>query len=308
MISLRLKQSLSISLLAACGALSFAQAAFGQATSACSQCAEWNQPQKPFQIFGNTYYVGTHGLSSILITSPEGNILIDGALPQSVDQIANNIRSMGFRVEDVKIILNSHVHFDHAGGIAQLQRLTGARVIAVHWSADVLRSGGMGHGDPQYGTVAGIAPVKNVSEVKDGESLRVGPIEVTAHLTAGHTPGGTSWTWTSCEGEVCHPMVYADSLTPVSADGFKFTSSHDYPNALADFQKSFSFLESVPCDVLVTTHPEMSGLWDRLESRQRGVKPDAMVDSRACRKLAEHGRQMLRDRIADEKMRHDQAK
>jgi metallo-beta-lactamase class B len=304
LISLRFKRCFSISFLLASSAL-----VSGQAPSACRQCAEWNQPQKPFQIFGNTYYVGTHGLSSILVTSAAGHILIDGALPESADQIAKNIRSIGFRVEDVKIILNSHVHFDHAGGIAKLQRLTGARVMAVHWSADVLRNGGMGRGDPQYVAVTGIAPVKNVTEVKDGDTVHVGTTELTAHLTPGHTPGGTSWTWTSCEGPICHAMIYADSLSPVSADGFKFTSSPDYPSALADFQKSFSFLESAPCDVLVTTHPEFSRLWDRLESRQRGAKPDPMVESGACRSLADRGRKALADRIAEEqKTSHDRPK
>ena len=296
MISQRFKNLFSSFFLAAASALSP-----GQAAIQCSQCGEWNQPHKSFQIFGNTYYVGTHGLSSILITSDAGHILIDGALPQSADQIANNIRSLGFRVEDVKIILNSHVHFDHAGGIAELQRLTGARVQAVRWSADVLRNGGVGRGDPQYGALLEIAPVKNVTELNDGDTVRVGPTVLTAHLTAGHTPGGTSWTWTSCEDQICHAMVYADSLTPVSADGFKFTNSPDYPNALEDFQKSFAFLESVPCDVLVKTHPEFSGLWDRLESRQRGAKLDPMVDSGACPRLAERGRQMLRERVAQER-------
>src|SRR5580700_2496661 len=175
----------------------------GQTTaSSCTHCAEWNVPQAPFRIYGNTYYVGPHGLSSILIASDSGLVLIDGALPESTEQIVANIRSLGFRIEDVKLILNSHVHFDHAGGIAELQRLSGARVMASKWSAAVMRTGGVGRGDPQFGAVAPIAPVKNVHELRDGESFRVGPIVITAHLTPGHTPGGTSWTWKSCEGEI----------------------------------------------------------------------------------------------------------
>ncbi len=107
----------------------------------CPDCATWNEPQKPFKIYGNAYYVGTHGLSSILITSPAGHVLIDGALPESVPQIVSHIRSLGFRVEDIRLILNSHVHFDHAGGIAELQKLSGARVAASRWTADVMRKG-----------------------------------------------------------------------------------------------------------------------------------------------------------------------
>jgi metallo-beta-lactamase class B len=274
------------------------------AAPACTHCAEWNQRQTPFRIFGNTYYVGPRGLSAILIASEAGHVLIDAALPESVTQIAANIRALGFRVEDVKLIVNSHVHFDHAGGMAELQRLSGARVAASKWSASVMRHGGMGRGDPQYGAVAGIAPVKNVHELRDGERFRVGEIVITAHSTPGHTPGGTSWTWKSCAGKICRDMVYADSLTPVSASGFKFTQSREYPAALRDFYKTFAFLEAVPCDILVTTHPEISRLWDRVDARDRGVTPDPMVSPGACQQLAEQGRAQLRQRLADERSRN----
>ena len=182
--------------------------AIGQNAAPCAKCVEWNKAEPPFRIFGNTYYVGTHGLSSILITSPVGHVLIDGDLPQSAGLIADSIRSIGFRLEDVRLIVNSHVHFDHAGGIAELQRRSGARVVASTWSAEVLKKGGVRKGDPQYGTLPPIAAVKNVSVFRDGESLHVGEITVTPHLTPGHTPGGTSWTWKSCEGTVCSDMVY----------------------------------------------------------------------------------------------------
>jgi metallo-beta-lactamase class B len=267
----------------------------------CAQCAEWNKPQAPFRIFGNSYYVGTHGLSSILITSKAGHILIDGDVPESAKQIVEHIRSLGFRVEDVKIILNSHVHFDHAGGIAELQQLSGARVMASPWSAAVMRQGKVGRGDPQYGITTPIAAIRNVHELQDGETLRIGEIAITAHFTPGHTPGGTSWTWKSCEDSVCHDLVYADSLTAISADGFKFTASHEYPHALQNFEKSFAFLEAAPCDILITVHPEASELWSRLDARQRGTTPDPMVNSGACRQLAEHGREQLRERVAKEK-------
>ena len=284
--------------------LASAGAVFGQAGSPpCPSCLEWNKPQAPFRILGNSYYVGTHGLSSVLITSQAGHALIDGDLPESVPQIMSNIRSLGFRVEDVKVILNSHVHFDHAGGIAELQRFSGARVIASPWSAGVMRKGGVGRGDPQFGLAAPIAAVNNVHELRDGDNFRIGSTVITAHLTPGHTPGGTSWTWKSCEDDICRDIVYADSVTPVSATGFNFTRSRAYPGALMDFEKSFAFLESVSCDVLVTTHPEASALWNRLEARQRGATPDPMVDSSACRRLAENGREQLRERLALEASR-----
>jgi len=270
------------------------------ATTRGQNTTQLNQPQTPFRIFGNTYYVGTHGLSSVLITSPAGHVLIDGDLPESASQIAGNIKALGFRLEDVKLIVNSHVHFDHAGGIAELQRRSGAKVVASAWSAEVLKNGGVGHGDPQSKTLAPIAPVKDVSEFRDGESLHVGDTTLTPHLTPGHTPGGTSWTWQACEGTVCYNMVYADSLNPISSPGFKFSGKRDYPNALADFERSFAFFETTPCDVLITAHPELSSLWDRLASREKGAKPDPMVDPGACRRYAENGREKLRQRLAAE--------
>jgi metallo-beta-lactamase class B len=274
--------------------------ALGQKATPCANCITLIKAQPPFRIFGNTYYVGTHGLSSILITSPAGHVLIDGDLPESAGLIAGNIRLLGFRIEDVKLIVNSHVHFDHAGGISDLQRRSGARVAASEWSAEVLRKGGVGRGDPQYGTLTPLAAVRNVSTFRDGESLKVGEITITPHLTPGHTPGGTSWTWKTCERSVCYDMVYADSLNPISAPGFRFTKSREYPHAIEDFEKSFAFFEATPCDVLITAHPEVSGFWDRLALLEKGVKPDPFIDSGACHKLAESAREKLRQRVADE--------
>ena len=273
----------------------------GQNAASCANCVEWNKAQPPFRIFGNTYYVGTHGLSSVLITSPAGHVLIDGDLPQSAGLIADSIRSIGFRLEDVRLIVNSHVHFDHAGGIAELQRRSGARVVASAWSAEVLKKGGVGKGDPQYGILPPIAAVKNVSVFREGESLHVGEVTVTPHLTPGHTPGGTSWTWKSCDGTVCYDMVYADSLNPISAPGFRFTKSREYPQALEDFEKSFAFFETVSCDVLITAHPGAIGIVGS-SGLAGDVKPDPLVDS-GCRKLAKDGREKLRQRLASEGQR-----
>lgn len=265
--------------------------------SPCPRCADWNMPQQAFRIYGNTYYVGTHGLSSVLITSGTGHVLIDGALPESAQLIAANIRSLGFRIEDVKLILNSHAHFDHAGGIAELQRLSGARVAASQWTADVMRKGEVPRDDPQFGALRPIARVARVETFKDNETLNAGAVSVTAHLTPGHTPGGTSWTWRSCENGRCLNLVYADSLTPVSANGFLFSRREEYPHA-EDFERSFSFLESTPCDILITPHPEASDLWRHLE--QRAVRPDVLIDPTACRVLAQTSRESLRKRLATE--------
>lgn len=273
------------------------------ASSSCDNCAEWNRQQEPFKIYGNTYYVGPHGLSSILITSKAGHVLIDGALPESAAQIAANIRSLGFRVEDVKLIVNSHVHFDHGGGIAELQRLSGAEVAASPWSVEVLTKSGVGKGDPQFGGIPPVALVPRATTLRDGQTLRVGDIKLTAHFTPGHTPGGTSWTWKSCEGKRCLSLVYSDSMTAVSSDSFRFSDSREYPTAVHDFEKSFAFLRSTPCDILLTSHPDASGLWQRLEDRRKGIKPDPFVVPNACRELAGRASEQLRRRLESEKGR-----
>lgn len=269
-----------------------------KASYSCSRCAEWNAPQTPFRVFGNTYFVGTSGLSSILITSGKGHVLLDGALPESVEQIATNIRKLGFRVEDVKLILNSHAHFDHAGGIAELQRLSGARVAASDWSAAVLTDGVVGKDDPQYGTIPASARVSNVERLHNGQTFRVGDISVTAHLTPGHTPGGTSWTWDSCEQDRCLKMVYADSLTPVAAEGYRFT---DHAATIAGFHQSYRFLRQVGCDFVLTPHPDVSSQWRDIMAWRLEGKNQPAIDGSACRQLADQASEQLRQRLASER-------
>jgi metallo-beta-lactamase class B len=271
-----------------------------QAPPPCQACAEWNQPQTPFHIFANTYYVGPRGLSVILVTSDQGHVLIDAALPESAAAIASSVRALGFKVEDIRLILNSHVHFDHAGGMAELQRMSGATVMATPWSASVLTSGVVPRSDPQFGLAPPIARVQKIGMVVDGETLRVGSLAVTAHETPGHTPGGTSWTWRSCEGAVCVDFVYADSLTAVSADGFLFTNSREYPHAVADFERSFRTLETVACGILLTPHPEASGLWQRLERRDKERIADAMIDPAGCSRYVDGARGRFRKRVSIE--------
>lgn len=263
--------------------------------SACSSCAEWNAAQDPFRIHGNTYYVGTRGLSAILITSPEGHILIDAALPNSAPSIVENIRALGFETADIRLILNSHAHYDHAGGIAALQHVSGARVAATPASAAVLERGRGGPDDPQYGLLLDYPAVENVERFTPGDTLRVGALEVVSHATAGHTPGGTSWSWQSCEAERCRHVVYADSQTPVSADGFRFTDSEAYPAALEDFRRGFRALEEMACDILITTHPGASSLWERWAEG-----PEGLIDSEACRHYAASARRQLERRLTTE--------
>lgn len=258
----------------------------------CRNCAEWNIPHEPFRIHGDSYYVGTEGLSAILITSPDGHVLIDGALPESAPLILENIRALGFEPADIELILNSHVHYDHAGGIAAIQHMSGARVAASPKSAVVLERGRSGPDDPQYGTLLGIPPVPEVERFEPGETLRVGPVEVTPHATPGHSPGGTSWSWTSCDDNGCIGMVYADSLLPISAEGYRFT---DRPGVLEAFEHGFKRLESLPCDILITTHPVSSSMWTRFNDG-----PGGLLDAQACKRYVENARSRLARRVSQE--------
>lgn len=272
------------------------------AANPCENCATLNVPHKPFQIFGNTYYVGTNGLASILITSPHGDVLIDGDLPESVPQIVANIRSLGFNVGDIKLILNSHVHSDHAGGIAALQRMSGAMVKASPDSAAVLRTGEPGFSDPQHDIGRPFPAVPMVEVVADNEVLKVGAIAITAHFTPGHTPGGTTWTWDSCEKDRCFHMVYLDSLNAISSPAFKFSQNVTYPSVVSDFNKSFAVVSALPCDIALADHPEFTGLSGQLERREHGEK-DALVDKDGCRRYVNNAHRLLEKRLASEKDR-----
>jgi metallo-beta-lactamase class B len=265
----------------------------------CPSCEGWNTPIDPFRIFGNTYYVGTEGLSSVLVTSNRGHILLDGALPQSAEQIDAHIRKVGFSLKDVRLIVNSHGHYDHAGGIHALQVASGASVAASRSGADALKRGENTTDDPQFGfghDSNEFPRVASVHIVKDGDVLHVGPLAITAHLTPGHTPGSTTWTWQSCEGARCLNVVYADSLNAVSAPAFKYSSD---PPRVAAFRRSIAAVAALPCDVMISVHPEFSHLLDKLARSTRG-DADAFVDSNGCRDYTATMTDVLDRRLAQE--------
>lgn len=260
---------------------------------------EWLAPQLPVRLLGNTYYVGTRGLASILITSDEGHVLIDGGLIDSAPLIAANIQTLGFKLEDVRTILHSHAHFDHVGGLAELQRLTGADVVSSKAGADALRRGRGGPDDPQFELGAAFPAIEHVEIINDGETLQVGHVAITGHYTPGHTPGGMSWTWYSCEKLQCANFVYADSLTAVSDDTFRYSSGTRYSRAMADFGWSFYIVRNLFCDILLTPHPDASNMWGRLAQRDAG-KRDALFDTGACRAYSNRARLAFEERIARE--------
>ncbi|MEO8466141.1 MAG: subclass B3 metallo-beta-lactamase [Gammaproteobacteria bacterium] len=266
----------------------------------CDACEGWNTPHEPFHVFGNTFYVGTSQLGSILVVTDAGLVLIDGALPQSAPGIATSVATLGYKLDDVKLILNSHTHNDHAGGLAALQRASGAVVAASPRSAAALRDGHPTPDDPQFAVPhAAFPPLANLREIGDGERLAVGSTAFTAHFTPGHTPGSTTWTWTACEDQRCLAVVYADSLNAVSADGFRFTGGGDRPSLAESFRRSIDIVSRLPCDILLAPHPGFAQLEQKFE-RSKGGESDAFVDPAACRHYAAGASLRLEKRLHEE--------
>lgn len=291
----------ALSLLAALSALPHAVPAIAgddvvAAPVACAANAGWDDPATPRRIHGNTWYVGTCGISALLLTSPEGHVVIDGATPKGGAQIVANIRALGFEPADVRAIVSSHEHFDHVGGLAEVQRATGAPVFARAPAVATLERGASDRDDPQFEALEPFAPVAGVQAIADDEVVRVGPLALQAVPTPGHTPGGTSWTWRSCDGDDCRQFVYADSLTAISDDVYRYGDDAAHPGHLAAFRATLDRVAALPCDILVTPHPSASRLWSRLG-------PDAsesLVNHDACRAYAQGARERLDKRLAEE--------
>ena len=263
------------------------------AAPACTAGAKWTQPAPPLKIHGDTWFVGTCGLSSILVASGKGLVLIDGDVEEDAPLIEANIRALGFRVADVRYILNSHEHFDHAGGIARLQHDSSAEVLVRAPAAAAFERGHGDRSDPQVLVAKSFAKVARVRPIADGDVVRLGDLALTAHATPGHTPGGTTWTWQSCEGVRCLQVVYADSLSAVSDDAYRYSGKDGLG---AQFRHSIATVEALPCDILLTPHPDASDMWNRLGSKATAP----LVDAEACRRYAADARIKLDERLARE--------
>jgi metallo-beta-lactamase class B len=266
----------------------------------CGDCEAWNRPFEPFRVYGNSYYVGVDGLSALLLTSSEGHSLLDGALSQSAPLIDANIRALGFRTEDIRLIVTSHAHFDHVGGVAALQRVSGATVAASPSSARALEAGMPTPDDPQYAYGDGFPSVNGVKVVKDREVLRVGPLAIIAHFTPGHTPGSTTWTWQSCEGARCVNVVYADSLNAVSAPGFRFSGDATRPSTADQFRQTITRVEQMPCDIAISVHPSFTDVAKKRARQKQQPDVNPFVDANTCRGYAGDARKRLEARLAQE--------
>ena len=257
--------------------------------AACKGKDGWDDPAPPARLHGSTYYVGTCGITALLVATERGHVLIDGGTAKGGALIGANIRTLGLDPRDIEWILSTHEHFDHAGGIAELQRLTGAKVAAVAASAAVLRSGKSAPDDPQFGVLAPIGPVKVARILRDGDTIRLGSLMLSAHATPGHAPGSTSWTWRSCDVDGCRSVAYVDSVSAISDKQYRYSAHPDY---VAAFRRSLDRIAALPCDFLITPHPAASGLFERLAGGTESANE--------CARYAERGRAGLARRLAEE--------
>jgi metallo-beta-lactamase class B len=236
--------------------------------------ANWSTPTKPFRIADNLYYVGTEGLTSLLLTTPQGHILIDGAVPSAAKGIEANITALGFKPSDVKILLNSHAHFDHSGGLAQLKTDTGAMLAASGPDKAALESGTYPGSEERRDL--DFPPVKVDRLLKDGEKVALGGVVLTAHLTPGHSAGCTTWTFPLKVDGAVRQAVYHCSTSVALNRLVSKDKGPQYPGIAGDYQATFAKLKTIKADVFLAPHAESFKLADK--RARLGAQPNPFVD------------------------------
>ena len=261
--------------------------------AACQGRDGWSDPAPPEHIHGHTWYVGTCGITVLLIETTAGLVLIDAGPAEAAPLVLANIRALGFDPKQVKWMLSTHEHFDHAGGFAALQAATGAKLAAGPFAAQALRSGTPYPDDPQAALLKDhlMKPARVDRVLRDGGALAVGGTHFTAHATPAHSPGSTSWTWQSCENGKCLTIADADSVNTISSDSYRFS---DHPERVKTARAGLDVVAALRCDVIITPHPSSSSLFERLA----GAAP--LIDPAACRAYAQAGRERLTKRLAKE--------
>ena len=257
----------------------------------CTDWDEWDKEAPPFRVHGDTYHVGTCGISALLVAGPEGHVLIDTGTRNGASVVLRNIRLLGLQEENVAAILTSHEHFDHVGGAWWVHQNTGASIYTSPESAPVIVTGEEGRADPQFGMHGAMHPVPAdmVRAISVGTPITIAGMTFTPIATPGHTPGALSWQWESCEGTDCVSIVYADSLSPVSADGYRFS---DHPDYVAAYRAGLYRLAALDCDILLTPHPSASRMRDKIAAGDWQGAPTcaayaAGIAERLDRRLAE---------------------
>ncbi len=256
---------------------------------------DWTTNHAPFRIIGNVYYVGSKDLASYLITTPQGLILINSNLPSSVPQIRKNVEALGFHFKDIKILLISHGHWDHAAGSAELKRLTGAKYMVMDADVPLVESGGKT--DFQYGSSPGsqFPPTKVDRVLHDGDEVALGGAVLVAHKTPGHTKGCTTWTMKVRDGGRDYNVVIVGS--PNVNSGYKLVGNTSYPTIAADYELTFRTLRSLPCDVFLGAHGGYFGMEAKFAKMEPGgVNP--FVDPEGYKSYVAEREQTFRKELA----------
>ena len=252
----------------------------GQTPCAASQQLpgeESNQPFKPFRIIGDIYYVGTNDLACYLMTTPAGHILLDTGLEESPPIIRANIAALGFRLQDIKIILSGHAHYDHVGGHADMKRETGAQVYASAGDAVLLESGGT----KAFHPLKPFKPVKVDKIVKDGEVVRLGGIALKAHLTPGHTEGNTTWTTVAEEKGKKYDVVFAASMS--INPGVHMVNYPPWPDIARVYARSFQSLKRLHCDIFLGPHASFFDMDAKVRRLNADPKTNPFIDPEGYR-------------------------
>ena len=264
-------------------------AAFSQQTVQERQA--WNIPVEPFRIIGNVHYVGAAGVSSFLITATMGHILIDGGLPETAPLVAKNVSTLGFRLVDIKYLLNSHAHFDHAGGLAELKRLTGAQLIASEGDSKTLRTGNRPSDEAST-----FPPVDVDRIIGDNETVKVGDVTLTAHLTPGHTKGSTTWTTQIVEGDKTRHVLFYSSTT-VAAN--RLVNNLEYPQIVSDYERTFARVRELPCDVFLAPHGNFFKLPEKMSRRAKGG-PNPFIDPAEFKSFVDNSERDFRRQLMEQ--------
>ncbi len=257
----------------------------------------WNRPFPPFRIVGNVYYVGTNEMAQYLIATPAGHILLDSGFEASVPRLAANVRALGFRFEDVKILLASHAHIDHVQAHALVRRLTGATVMASAADAPVIASGGKG--EPVFDGVYSWTPCPVDHVVADGERVTLGGTTLVAHLTPGHTRGAITWTMQVTEGGRTLSVVFFPSANV--NPGVRLVGNPRYPEIADDFRRSFAVWRSLPCDVPLGAHGQFYDMQAKHRRLSSNGGPNPFIDPEGYRRLIAEAQQRFEAQLAAER-------
>jgi metallo-beta-lactamase class B len=257
-----------------------------------------NFPFEPFRIIGNIHYVGASDVSSFLITTPDGHILIDTGFEATVSTIRDGVRKLGYRFDDIKILLNSHAHLDHAGGHALVKRLTHAQVVMSQADSALLARGGKGDFPPISERIMAYKSAQADRIIRDGDQVSLGGVTLTAHLTPGHTKGCTTWTMVVKEGGQQFNVVFYGSTTILP--GVHLVDNAKYPGIADDFTKTFRLLKSLPCDVFLAPHGSMFGLSQKARRQATGEKPNPFIDRDGYRSFVTRSEQNFQQQLERE--------